>query len=147
MVYDTQNCWGFGLYPSSGFLIVTRKKKKEWLEPIHPFISAYPSLPQGDAVQHFSVVSGAMIVILCHPAFYRPKTHSRIIINIKFLCCGSVVVSCCCEKLVAEVGDSEEGARSALKPLPSNGSEDATVDTGLCVCVCVCVYVTVNCEV
>jgi hypothetical protein len=34
-------------------------------------------------------------------------------------CCGSVVVSCCCEKLVAEArgqfGNPEEGERSALE--------------------------------
>jgi hypothetical protein len=29
MVYNTQICWGFGLYPSSGFLIFTRKKKNK----------------------------------------------------------------------------------------------------------------------
>jgi hypothetical protein len=26
--YTSQNYWGFGLYPSSGFLIITRKKYK-----------------------------------------------------------------------------------------------------------------------
>jgi hypothetical protein len=63
-------------------------------------------------------------------------------------------VSRCCEKLVAEARGSWEprGIRS-LKPLPSNSSEDVTVDTRereslyVCVCVCVCVWAreTVNC--
>jgi hypothetical protein len=58
--------------------------------------------------------------------------------------CGSVVVSCCWEKLVAEAGDSS-GTHgrwenvSRWKPLPSNGSEDVTVETSMCLCV------TVNC--
>jgi hypothetical protein len=60
-------------------------------------------------------------------------------------------VSCCCEKLVAEAGDSvgtqRKGNVRHWKPLPSNGSEDVTVDTSVCVCVCVCVCVIVNCEV
>jgi hypothetical protein len=51
-------------------------------------------------------------------------------------------VSCCCEKLVADVGDSSgtqgKGNVRHLKPLPSNGSEDVTVDTS--------VFVIVNCK-
>jgi hypothetical protein len=47
---------------------------------------------------------------------------------------GSIVVSCC-EKLVAEVGNSSgfqrEGNVRRWKPLPSNVSEDATVDTSV----------------
>jgi hypothetical protein len=39
-------------------------------------------------------------------------------------CCGSVVASCCCEKLVDEArgqfGNPEEGERPPLKPLPGN---------------------------
>jgi hypothetical protein len=56
---------------------------------------------------------------------------------------GSVVVSCCCEKLVAEVGDSSATQRKGnvccWKPLTSNSSEDVTVDTS--------VYVIVYCKV
>jgi hypothetical protein len=44
-------------------------------------------------------------------------------------------VSCCCEKLVAETGDSSGTQRKGnvcrWKPLPSNGSEDVTVDTSV----------------
>jgi hypothetical protein len=47
-------------------------------------------------------------------------------------------VSCCCEKLVAEAGDrlgtQRKGNVRRWKPLPSNGSEDVTVDTSLCMC-------------
>jgi hypothetical protein len=50
--------------------------------------------------------------------------------------CGSVVVNCCCEKVVADVGDSSGTHRKRdfrrWKPLPSNGSEDMTVDTLVC---------------
>jgi hypothetical protein len=49
-----------------------------------------------------------------------------------------------CE-LVAVAGDSSETQRKEnvrrWKPLPSNGSDDVTVDTGMPVCV------TMNCEV
>jgi hypothetical protein len=52
-------------------------------------------------------------------------------------------VSRCCEKLVAEAGDSSGTQRKGnvrrWKPLPSNGSEDVTVDTSVCV--------TVKCKV
>jgi hypothetical protein len=48
-------------------------------------------------------------------------------------------VSCCCEKLVAEVGGSSgiqrKGNIHRWKPLPSNDSEDMTVDTSVCVIV------------
>jgi hypothetical protein len=48
-------------------------------------------------------------------------------------CCGSIVVSCCCEELVAEVGDRSGTQRKGnvrhWKPLPSaTASEDVTVD-------------------
>jgi hypothetical protein len=50
-----------------------------------------------------------------------------------------VVVSCCRYKLVAEARDSsgtqQKGTVCHWKPLPSNGSEDVTVDTGVCVLV------------
>jgi hypothetical protein len=40
-------------------------------------------------------------------------------------CWGSVVVSCCCEKLVAESGDilqiQRKGNLHIRKPLPNNG--------------------------
>jgi hypothetical protein len=51
---------------------------------------------------------------------------------------GSIVVICCCEKLVAETGDTSgtqsKGNVRRWKPIPSNGSEDVTVDTNMCVC-------------
>jgi hypothetical protein len=51
--------------------------------------------------------------------------------------CRSVVVSCCCEKLVAEAGDSSGTQRKGnfrlWKLLPSNDSEDVTVETSVCV--------------
>jgi hypothetical protein len=54
-------------------------------------------------------------------------------------CCGSVIVVCCCEKVVAEAEDSSGIRRKEnvcrWKPLLSNGSEDMTVDTSVCVCV------------
>jgi hypothetical protein len=61
---------------------------------------------------------------------------------------STVVVSCYCEKLIAEAGDSSGTQRKGnvrrWKPLPSNGSEDVTVENRererLCVCVCVCAY-------
>jgi hypothetical protein len=56
---------------------------------------------------------------------------------------SSVLVSRCCDKLVAEAVDSSEVRRkendSRWKPLPSNGIEYVTVDTS--------VFVIVNCEV
>jgi hypothetical protein len=42
-----------------------------------------------------------------------------------------------------QFGNPEEGERLPLKPPPSNGSKDVTVDTSVCVCVCVCVCVRV----
>jgi hypothetical protein len=46
-------------------------------------------------------------------------------------------VGCCCEKLVAEAGKSSGTQRKGnvrrWKTLPSNGSEDVTVDTSVCV--------------
>jgi hypothetical protein len=50
-------------------------------------------------------------------------------------CCGTVVVSCCCEKLVADYGTVREPRRENLRcwePLPSNSSKDVTADTGVC---------------
>jgi hypothetical protein len=48
-------------------------------------------------------------------------------------------VSCCCENLVAEAGDSSRTQRKGniryWKPLPSNGSEDVTMDTSIFVCI------------
>jgi hypothetical protein len=56
-------------------------------------------------------------------------------------CWRSVVVSRCCEKLVAEARDSlrtqRKGNINYWKPLPSNSSEDVTVDTSVRACVCV----------
>jgi hypothetical protein len=53
------------------------------------------------------------------------------------VCWGSVVVSCCCEKLVLEAGDSSGTLREenvcCWKLLPSNGSKDVTADTSVCV--------------
>jgi hypothetical protein len=50
-------------------------------------------------------------------------------------------VSRCCEKPVGEVEDSSGNQRKGdvcrWKPLRSNGSEDVTVDTNVCVYVCV----------
>jgi hypothetical protein len=74
---------------------------------------------------------------------------------------GSVIVSCCCEKLVAEAGDSSGTPRRNIrhwKLLPSNSSEDVAVDIRVCAhacmcqcehvraraCVCVCVCVCVS---
>jgi hypothetical protein len=55
-------------------------------------------------------------------------------------CCGSIVVDCCCEKLVSEVGDNRgtqrKGNICSLKLLPSDGSKDVTLDISVCVCVC-----------
>jgi hypothetical protein len=57
-------------------------------------------------------------------------------------------VSCWCEELVAEAtegsGTQRKGSVCRWKPLPSNGSEDVTVDIGVCVYVCVCTKV--NCK-
>jgi hypothetical protein len=48
-------------------------------------------------------------------------------------------VSCCCEKLGAETGDRSgthgKGNVRRWKPLQSNGSEDVTVDSSVCVTV------------
>jgi hypothetical protein len=50
-------------------------------------------------------------------------------------------VSCCCEKLVAEAGDSSgthrKGNVRSWKPLPNNGSKDVAVDISVFVCVIV----------
>jgi hypothetical protein len=69
-------------------------------------------------------------------------------------CCGTVCVYCCCEKLVAEVGDNSGTQRKGnvcrlWKMLPSNNNEDMTVDTSVCAhaCVCVCAHVCMRaCE-
>jgi hypothetical protein len=59
--------------------------------------------------------------------------------------CGSLVVRCCYEKLVAEVGDSSRTQRKGnvrcWKLLPSNDSEDVNVDTSVGVKQC-----TVKCS-
>jgi hypothetical protein len=51
-------------------------------------------------------------------------------------CCGSVAVRCCREKLVAEAGDRSgthrKGNVRSWKPIPSNSSEDVTVETSVC---------------
>jgi hypothetical protein len=58
---------------------------------------------------------------------------------------GSAVVSCCCEKLVAEAGKysgiKTKGNVRRLKPLPSNSSADVTVE------ISVYVFVTVTFKV
>jgi hypothetical protein len=47
------------------------------------------------------------------------------------------LVSCCCEKLVDEAGDSSgtqrKGNVPCCKPLPNNGSEDVTGHKYVCV--------------
>jgi hypothetical protein len=64
---------------------------------------------------------------------------------------GSVVVSCCCYKLVAKAGNNSGTQRKEnvrrWKALTSNGSENETVDTSVCVRACVRVCVIVNCKV
>jgi hypothetical protein len=58
-------------------------------------------------------------------------------------CWGSVIVSCCSKKLVAQTGDSSgnqrKGSVHLWKPLPSNGSETWLL--------CVCMRVIVKCKV
>jgi hypothetical protein len=55
----------------------------------------------------------------------------------------SAVVSCCCEKLVAEAGDSSGTQRKGnvrrCSRYQATASEDVTVDTSVCI--------TVNCNV
>jgi hypothetical protein len=50
------------------------------------------------------------------------------------------VVICCSYKLVAEPGDcsgmQRKGNVLCWKQLPSDGNEDVTVDTSVCVCAC-----------
>jgi hypothetical protein len=52
--------------------------------------------------------------------------------------CGSVIVSCCYEELVADAGNSsgtQEGERPPLEAaIKSTAFEDVTVDTGVCAC-------------
>jgi hypothetical protein len=52
---------------------------------------------------------------------------------------GSIVMNGYCQKLVAEAGDRSGTNRkenvNRWKPLPSNGREDMTVDTNMCVIV------------
>jgi hypothetical protein len=54
-----------------------------------------------------------------------------------------IIMSCSCEKLVVEFGDSSGTQRKEnvcrSKPLPSNDNEDVNVNTSVCV--------TVNCKV
>jgi hypothetical protein len=60
-----------------------------------------------------------------------------------------------CELFLSEVGSwgreisgsQRKGNVRRCKPLPSNGSKDATVDTSECECECVCVCINVNCKV
>jgi hypothetical protein len=60
----------------------------------------------------------------------------------------SVVVSCCCEKLVAEarnsLGTQGKGNVHRWKPLPSIGSEGVTVNTSACIIVN-CKNVVIQC--
>jgi hypothetical protein len=61
---------------------------------------------------------------------------------------SSVVVNCCCEKLVAKAGALREprgGGTSAVRNRYRVTANDMTVDTSACSCVCVCVIV--NCKV
>jgi hypothetical protein len=55
---------------------------------------------------------------------------------------GSVFVSCCCEKLVAEariqLGNPEEGGQSPLEAATKQRLMQACLNTSVCVCVCVC---------
>jgi hypothetical protein len=57
--------------------------------------------------------------------------------------CSSVIVRCCCEKLVAEatvsLGTQGKGNVHHWKLLPSNSTENVPVDTSVCV--------IVNCKV
>jgi hypothetical protein len=50
-------------------------------------------------------------------------------------CCDSVLVNCCCLKLVAEAGNSSgtqrKGKVRLYKPLLSNDNEDVTLDNSL----------------
>jgi hypothetical protein len=58
-------------------------------------------------------------------------------------------VSCCCKQLVAEARESSGTQRKenvrCWKPLPSNGSEDVTVYTSVCVCNSVLESVVTRC--
>jgi hypothetical protein len=57
-------------------------------------------------------------------------------------CWGSVIVSCCCEKLVGEAGESSGTQRKGnfllWKPLSSNDSEDVAMDTNVFVVAVYC---------
>jgi hypothetical protein len=52
-------------------------------------------------------------------------------------CCGTVIVSSCCEKLIAEArnnsGTQTKANVCCWKPLPSNNKKDVTVDMYACV--------------
>jgi hypothetical protein len=54
-------------------------------------------------------------------------------------CRGTVIISLCCEKPIAEAGDTSGTQRNGnvrrWQPLPTNGSEDVTMDTSVCVVV------------
>jgi hypothetical protein len=55
-------------------------------------------------------------------------------------CCSPVVVSCCCQNLVAEAGDSWEprgrGMSVVERRYEAKASGDMTVGNIVCVCVC-----------
>lgn len=71
---------------------------------------------------------------------HRPPLHDKVVVLEEEY---AFVVNCCCWKLVNEARNSSgtqgKGNIGLWKPLPSNGSDDVSVDTSLCV--------TVNCNV
>jgi hypothetical protein len=86
---------------------------------------------------------GTVLSVRSVPGCYKKDELIGELVSYIKDCCSSVVVSCCCEKLLSETRDSSgtqrKGNVQLWKPIPSNGSADVTVDTSMCVCVCVCV--------
>jgi hypothetical protein len=50
-------------------------------------------------------------------------------------CCGSVLVSCCCQKLVTEMRDSSESQRKGERPPLEADTEQRLAETEKIVCV------------
>jgi hypothetical protein len=78
---------------------------------------------------------GNVFSVLFVPRCYKQDELVGELVSMMDYCCSSVVVSCCCFKLIAEARDSSETQRKGnvrrWKPLPSNGSEDVTVNTSV----------------
>jgi hypothetical protein len=102
------------------------KRRNKQLYNSHCYVTApqagmFPRQRQNTAIMEETFSTRSV------PRFYNQDQLAVAVSELED-CCGSLVVICCCEKLVAEArdrsGTQSKGNVRRWKSLPSNGTED-----------------------